>query len=118
MAKLTYDGYENESFVIYRITNTINNKIYVGQTTKPVKSRWKRHSIKSTKSGSAINLAIKKYGVENFKFEVIDLCEDLDQMNHKECFWISFYNSISPNGYNLDSGGKNKIPSETTRAKQ
>jgi group I intron endonuclease len=97
---------------IYKITNTLNNKVYIGQTRNEVKIRWGDHK---SSSKSVISKAIKKYGKDNFKYEVIDLCETFVQLNHKEVFWISFYNSLSPSGYNLNTGGNNPILSEEAR---
>lgn len=73
-------------YLIYQITNRINNKIYIGETRR--QDRWKQHQryalggpIKYPKHFKAIHAAIKKYGVENFTFEIIDTCKSLIESN-------------------------------------
>ena len=91
---------------IYKITNTINDKIYVGQTSSP-KDRWKQHRCKANKGTdigkSAIHDAMRKMGIENFRMEIIGWYEDY---NEKEKYFISLFNSLVPNGYNLMAGGE------------
>jgi hypothetical protein len=53
-------------------------------------------------------LSINKYGEDNFEFETIDSANNLDELNDKEIYWINFYNSVSPNGYNVTGGGQGK----------
>ena len=100
---------------IYCITNLINNKQYIGQTINDVERRWYEH--KKSSARSAIALAIVKYGVDNFKFEILQKCDSLEEMNKIESTTISTLNTLSPNGYNLNNGGNNKTLSETTKAK-
>jgi group I intron endonuclease len=104
---------------IYKITNLINGKIYIGQTTTTIEKRWKRHSWSCTQKDPkmAITYAIKKYGKENFKIEQIDTANSIKELNEKEIFYIKSFNSLSPNGYNLTTGGLNKVLSEETRKK-
>ena len=92
--------------VIYRITNTVKKKIYIGQTIQPIKDRWKRHLF-DARNGSnyAIHAAIRKYGEINFEIDVIDTANSREELDFKEMYWIKTYNSISPNGYNLCEGG-------------
>ena len=52
--------------------------------------------------------SINKYGEDNFTFETIDSANNLNELNDKEIYWINFYNSISPNGYNVTGGGQGK----------
>ena len=94
---------------IYKITNLINGKIYVGQSID-IADRWKQHIYKAFNCNekaytSAIHNAFRKYGVENFKLEIIEEClaEELDS---KEKFWIKELNSLYPNGYNILPGGQ------------
>ena len=61
--------------------------------------------------------AIQKYGKEAFNFNVIEQCVTLDQLNEREIHWIKELNTLSPNGYNLQEGGRNGFPSEETRKK-
>lgn len=115
MGHLALPG-SNTPMCIYTITNKVNSKVYVGQTTRLAGERWYKHAWLSEK-GSAISAAIKKYGIEAFEFAVIDNAETVNQLNHKEHFWVYRLNSLSPTGYNLLHGGKNRIPSEETRRK-
>ena len=94
---------------IYKITNIINGKIYVGQSIDIIE-RWKQHNYKAFNSNeiaynSAIHCAFRKYGIENFVLEVLEECsaEDLDQ---REIYWIEQLNSLTPNGYNILKGGQ------------
>jgi hypothetical protein len=86
--------------VIYKITNLINGKIYIGQT-KSVGIRFKCY----WGSGKLIRLAIKKYGKENFKKEIIEECNTKEELNIREIFWIKELNTKAPNGYNILKGG-------------
>lgn len=93
--------------IIYKITNTINNKIYIGQTIQSLQNRWKRHcSNKGTidELNMVIKKAILKYGKENFKIEVLEICE-YNQLDIKESFYINLYDSYNK-GYNSTKGGK------------
>lgn len=90
--------------IIYKITNLINNKVYIGQTERTLKERWKQH--RYSKGCKYLHNAILKYGVENFKIEEIERVpiKDLDE---REIYWISFYNSTDRTvGYNILKGGK------------
>lgn len=88
--------------VIYRITNKINGKPYVGQTRQKLSQRIYGH--KSNKGKSAIDAAIAKYGWKNFTVEIIEVCP-VESLNEKERYWIAKLNSKAPNGYNLTDGG-------------
>ena len=88
---------------IYKIENILNGKIYIGQSIE-IERRWQKHL--NANDDFLIHKAIKKYGKENFKFSIIEEC-DSSLLNEKECYWINFYNSIIPNGYNMIQGGSN-----------
>jgi group I intron endonuclease len=93
--------------VIYKITNMINKKVYIGQTTTSIENRWKHHlkDCKREKNNKFYN-AIKKYGSENFKIEVIENeIEEQRLLNERERYWIGFYDSYK-NGYNSTLGGE------------
>ena len=77
---------------VYLIENKINNHKYIGQTTQGYLNRFKQH-IQETQYGdtSALHNAIRKWGEDNFKVELIETC-DLDQLDEREIYWISFYN--------------------------
>lgn len=92
--------------VIYKITNTQNGKVYIGQTVQPFKNRVNEHK-KKMRNGANFPLynAMRKYGIEAFTFEVIDTASSQEELDEKERLWIAQYNSQYPNGYNLTSGG-------------
>ena len=95
---------------IYKITNTINGKSYIGQTIQNVKERFYQHcATKCSKavSNMAIHRAIKKYGKSNFTVEVIEEI-DSTNLNDRERYWIKYYNSYN-NGYNSTKGGQDGI---------
>ena len=95
--------------IIYKSTNKITGKVYIGQTIQTLDKRIKGH-IKESKMDKTrpFLLSINKYGANNFIFETIDLANNLDELNDKEIHWINFYNSVSPNGYNVTGGGQGK----------
>lgn len=92
---------------IYKITNKINGKLYIGQTIHPDR-RWTEHKQKARHGQDLfpIHLAIKKYGEENFLFEIIEWTENYDD---EEKRLIKEFNTICPNGYNIGEGGENYI---------
>jgi group I intron endonuclease len=98
---------------VYVLYNCIKKKAYVGQTTREFEQRLHDHQKSRDR---LISKAIQKYGIKNFAFVVIETNElELDAM---ECQLIQSYNSLAPNGYNLESGGHiNKHHSEITKAK-
>lgn len=92
--------------IIYKATNKINNKIYIGQTTKKLEDRMKSHLSKFKNSKTIFSKAINKHGFENFIFEIIDNANNKDELDEKEIYWIKELNSLTPNGYNICSGGQ------------
>jgi group I intron endonuclease len=93
---------------IYKITNTINKKLYYGQTRQPPNRRWSQHKISAKNGGKMILYnAMRLYGIDKFTFEVICECDTLEELNAKEIEYISKYNTLSPNGYNAGKGGDN-----------
>ncbi len=88
--------------VIYKITNLINGKSYVGQTSRTLKERFIEHAKAKTHLGNAI----RKYGRKNFSVEVIEECTKPEQLNEREIFWIAHFNCKHPNGYNFTDGGE------------
>lgn len=89
---------------IYVIKNKINNKVYVGQAINPHR-RFIQHLCNGTRllDSYPIHLAINKYGKDQFYYEVLE--KDIKNYNEREEYWIKFYNSTVPNGYNILSGG-------------
>lgn len=102
---------------IYKITNKITDKSYIGQTTNSILNRWKGHLL-PTSNCIALKRAIIKYGKENFTIEEIDGANAQDELNYKEWLWIYKLNTLTPNGYNLKEGGAHGKSSLQTRMKQ
>lgn len=92
--------------VIYLRTNTINGKQYVGQTTNfnGRERCWNSINRKTPYSNDILEMDRKKYGIEAFKTEILEECDD-SKLNEIERFWIKQLNTIHPNGYNLENGG-------------
>ena len=84
---------------IYKITNKLNNKAYIGQS-KHIEQRWKEHQQLSRKS--LIHKAIEKYGINNFTFEILEECSR-ELLNEKERFYIELYQA-DQFGYNGNKG--------------
>lgn len=93
-------------FYLYKITNLTNNKIYIGQTINKTK-RWSQHKSDANreKPELAISFAIKKYGSQNFLFEIIAACKTQENADETEIYLITQYKSRVPTGYNVDKGG-------------
>lgn len=120
-AILNFDDYDKVVGEIYLMTNLSNNKKYVGQTVSHRKNKGKYRSlgfngrfndhiseaINNTKKKQCtyLNNAIRNYGKDSFKCELIERCA-LDELNDLETFWIKVHKSLYPNGYNLTKGGK------------
>lgn len=90
--------------IIYKSTNLINGKSYIGKSIKSLNHRKSKH-INHTKNGSTnyFHKAIRKYGIENFEWFVIEECKE-DILNEREIFWIKKLKTRF-NGYNLTDGG-------------
>jgi group I intron endonuclease len=97
--------------IIYKLTNIVNGKEYVGQTIHTVEERWKEHVAESKIKRSNDRLlckAIRKYGEDNFVKTVIDTASSLEELNKKEQEWIATLNTFrfgGGNGYNMNIGG-------------
>lgn len=94
-------------FNIYCVTNKVNGKRYVGQTTSTIVVRWKDHvaSAKRNEGCRVLGAAIRKYGVESFELETIEVVSDQEEADNAEAKWISGLQSRVPHGYNLTAGG-------------
>lgn len=99
----------NDICGIYIIKNDINSKVYIGQSInihKRIQEHfWKSTCTKDVSYNSALHSAIRKYGKEHFYWEVLEECE-ASLLDEHEKKYIELYDSISPNGYNILSGGQ------------
>lgn len=86
---------------IYKITNDINDKMYIGQTINPVQERFKRHinSAINNELNTHFARAIRKIGPEHFKIEIIDVANSQEELTEKEYYWIHYYDATHK-GYN------------------
>lgn len=88
-------------YEVYKITNNVNDKVYVGITSIGFKNRFKQH----VRANSYIGREIRRIGVENFKISIIDVAKTREEIMRKEVYWIDFYDSFN-DGYNLTTGGE------------
>jgi len=105
---------------IYKITNTINGKVYIGKTGKTIEERWSKHlenakelkrareaNPHEKKEGSHLNNAINKYGPNAFIVNQEDVAYSKEELNEKERYWVNEYDSMNPDkGYNMTEGGE------------
>lgn len=103
---------------IYKITNIQNNKVYIGQTIRPVEQRFKRHITDAMNNilDTHFARAIRQYGPTNFSYLIIDTAQTQEELNQKEQYWIKYYNSVKE-GYNetdaIEKCGGNTYQSKT-----
>lgn len=102
---------------VYVIKNLITLKVYVGQTNNP-DARKRNHWSGSKRAKGHLYDSMRKYGLGNFEFRLLEECED-DQVDDRERFWISHFDSTNgEKGYNSESGGHvNKVLAEDTKEK-
>lgn len=91
---------------IYKITNKINGKSYIGQSID-IKRRWREHRNSEGLNTNPLYLDFKKYGIKNFNFEILEIC-NVDELDDKEILWIDRFNTYN-NGYNLTKGIPNQL---------
>ena len=105
--------------IVYKATNLINNKVYIGYTTNKLEERIKQHFSK-VGDGCYFHNALGKYGKENFQWDIIDYADTAEELSEKEAYWIDYYQSFTDKnkGYNSTSGGEvSKKMSEDVRRK-
>jgi len=92
---------------IYKITNTVTGKCYIGETVQDYKTRWRKHinSINYKEGCPLLKASMKKHGVDKFIFTILIICFDEDLVKYEKEY-IKKYNSQTPNGYNILSGGQ------------
>lgn len=108
--------------IIYKATNKITKKCYIGQTTKTLQKRKNDHYYQANlKSNNYFAKTINKYGKNNFEWEIIEKCDSKNELDEMEFHYIKQYNSFKLNGYNLtlggDAGTYGWIPTKETRKK-
>lgn len=97
---------------IYCITNLLNNKRYIGKTTKNPEERFKEHCVDSQKKRCEkrpLYDAMNKYGIENFRLDVLESGISQDVLSQREIFWIKELQTFGSGGYNATCGGDGKI---------
>ena len=94
---------------IYKITNRVNNKVYIGQTHFTIEHRFKQHikNFNIEHRQQPLYKAFAKYGLDNFYVEKVEEVE-CDKLNEREMYWIAYYDSFK-NGYNATLGGNGNI---------
>jgi len=101
---------------IYKIKNIISNKTYIGQTVKKdVRRRWSEHLCllrSDNHYNSHLQNSFNKHGEEFFIFGVVKQHDTIEELNESETFFIEKFESLTPNGYNLTTGGQNTILSQ------
>jgi group I intron endonuclease len=97
---------------VYKYTNKVNGKIYIGITKRDIDTRHKEH-IRNINDGYIFHNALKKYGIDNFHLELIDIAKDYAELKEKEKLYIKQFNSYvrfpKSNGYNNTLGGEGTI---------
>lgn len=90
---------------IYKITNNITNKCYIGLTINDINNRFYHHCYTAINNGGFyLHRSMRKHGIENFTISLIDTAENLEDLKNKEIHYISEYNTYN-DGYNLTKGG-------------
>lgn len=92
---------------IYKITNNINQKSYIGKTMRDIDTRYKEHIRHSQYIDLPLYRAFNKYGIENFTISQIEECDN-NILDNREIYWINYYKTYS-NGYNCTAGGEGGI---------
>ncbi len=100
---------------VYLVTNIINQKKYVGQTTYTASHRWKGHC--NSKTFGYLRRAIAFYGRDKFKVEVLEVVATREELGEREKYYIQKFNTLAPNGYNIAKGGFHTPMSEETKLK-
>ena len=105
--------------IIYKATNKINGKCYIGQTTINIEKRKYKHEwdSKNSQDNNYFHNALNKYDKNNFEWEILEKCNSKNELDEMEYHYIKQYNSFN-NGYNITMGGEGtlgRIVSQLTR---
>lgn len=107
------------TYEVYRLTNSVNNKIYVGATTDGAGARWNRH-VQKANAGSdyPFHQAIREFGKDSFRLDVLEMCDTFEKMNEREAHWIAILSATNPEiGYNKKIGGGIHLHDEEAKRK-
>lgn len=98
---------ESKKQQVYKITNKINGKVYVGITNRGVKTRWYKHCSDSIRGSEfPLHNALRKYGIDNFSIDILEEVKTSEELKEREKYWIlTLQSKTSHNGYNLTDGG-------------
>lgn len=107
---------------VYKITNKVTGKVYIGITNQGAGVRYRHHWYEARIGESApIHRSMKKYGEENFTLEILETVDTYEELKDREKYWIKFYDSMNrEKGYNLTEGGDGtfgRMHSEETKDK-
>ena len=96
--------------IIYLVTNIINGKEYIGQTIFSIEKRKRGHisDALSGRNNIYFHKAIRKHGPDSFKWKIIHKCNDINELNRLEIFYIGYYDTYN-SGYNLTLGGRGHV---------
>lgn len=100
--------------LIYKITHKLSGNAYIGKTKETLRQRFNRHCLKRSDC-LRISRAIQKYGPDEFSIEMIAEYTNETDLNNAEEYYIDWYNTLSPNGYNLTTGGEGGKVSEEAK---
>lgn len=92
--------------IVYKVTNLIDGKVYIGQTVQTLRRRRRAHENLSAKPSTYFHRALAKHGFANFSWEIVDNCASKQSLHAREQYWIDHCACMAPAGYNSAEGGK------------